>query len=128
MKTSDDLLDGYTRFVFMKVVALFVQHEAFGEKTDLTTLDIQVFSPKDELDREYFEFDGGNMFSWSTKNLSEENKESLHKMIAENLIKGNLLPRQKLPSFYHNLILAEAIKGNRNSCITKYVELTESDD
>lgn len=74
--------------------------------------------------REYFEFSGGNVFSWSTKNITEEQKNCLYSMIVDNVIRGYVVPKQKLPDFYHNQILAEAIKGNRSHSVLQYLELT----
>ncbi len=76
-----------------------------------------------EEGREYFSFDGGNVFSWSTKKVSEDQKKALYEMVVKNVIDGVLNPMQKLPEYYHNLILAEAIKGNRANTVVKYLEL-----
>lgn len=78
---------------------------------------------KKQEDHEYFEFDGGNVFSWNTKKVTKEQEETLYQMVVNNIIKGVLRPMQKLPAFYHNQIMAEAIKGNRNRCIVEYLEL-----
>jgi hypothetical protein len=88
-------------------------------------IDLNEMMLKKEDDREYFSFDGGNVFSWKTKNVSEAQKESLYQMVVANIIKGILRPMQKLPDYYHNQILAEAIKGNRNKCVVEYLELKE---
>ena len=89
----------------------------------LLKVDIMINSLSPSNDREYFEFNGGNVFSWSTKNADEEYKKCLYEMIVFNVIRGYLVPKQRLPEQYHNLILAEAIKGNRNNSIIKYMEL-----
>jgi hypothetical protein len=72
--------------------------------------------------KEQFEFDGGNVFSYSTKNVTEEQREALYKMVADSTIKGFLCPKQRLPDYYHNLILAECIKGNRQATVVRYIE------
>lgn len=74
-------------------------------------------------DREYFEFDGGNEFSLSTKDCSEEEKDRLYRMVITNVIGGVFVPKQILPPLYHNLIMAEAIKGNKKTTILKYLTL-----
>lgn len=75
------------------------------------------------MSKEYFEFSGGNVFSWSTKNTTEEQKNNLYAMIVDNIIKGYVVPKQRLPDFYHNQIMAEAIKGNRNQSILLYMKI-----
>jgi len=96
---------------------------SFEKVYRILKIDLSEMMLNKEDDREYFSFDGGNVFSWKTKDVSEEQKESLYQMVVTNIIKGVLRPLQKLPEFYHNQILAEAIKGNRNKCIVEYLEL-----
>lgn len=77
------------------------------------------------VDKEYFEYGDGNVFSWSTKNLTQSQLDGLYQMIVENIKSGIVVPKQRLPDFYHNQILAEAIKGIRNKSILRYMEITK---
>lgn len=129
-------IDGYSQFMFMQFAAMCSIY-AVSRKANIPSVvdlnfDIGVGIVRNGVvmqdpERQYFEFEGGNVFSWSTKNCTEEQIENLYKMITENIIGGNIIPKQILPSFYHNQILAEAIKGNRNSTVVKYLERVKND-
>lgn len=75
----------------------------------------------DTVSKEYFEFSGSNIFSFSTKNQTTEQLDPLYTMIVNSVVMGILCPKQRLPEKYHNLILAECIKGNRQPSILKYL-------
>lgn len=89
----------------------------------IVQIDLSLMMLKKQKGHEYFSFDGGNVFSWKTKDVSEEQKKALYQMVVDNIIKGVLRPLQKLPDYYHNQILAEAIKGNRKLTVIEYLEL-----
>ena len=121
-------IDGYHRWVFSHFAAMCSVFAA-RNKVHIPTveqLDFSIGMSMQHPDREYFEFEGGNVFSWKSENLSEAQKENMYKMVVENIINGDLTPRQALPTLYHNLILAEAIKGNRRSSVVRYLELCKS--
>jgi hypothetical protein len=117
-----DNIDGYHRYVFGQIANLFATMNP-QDQISITSMDVEILPVAEKPDREYFEFEGGNVFSWSTKNLSESQRDSLYKMLADNIIKGILIPRQRLPDYYHNLVMAEAIRGNRNPSIIRYIEM-----
>jgi hypothetical protein len=124
-------IDGYQRWMFSQFAAMCSVF-AVGSKLNIPSVSDLEFSTSPGIvrdgvvvpdpEREYFEFEGGNVFSWSNKNCTEDQKENLYKMITENVVSGNIVPKQILPLFYHNQILAEAIKGNRKSTLVQYLE------
>jgi len=111
-------IDGYYRWMFGRFAAMLYEYRdpstdqsriglipsvsdlEFSTSPGIVREGVVVPDP----DREYFEFEGGNVFSWSNKNCTEEQKENLYKMVTENVIDGNLVPKQILPSFYYNQI------------------------
>jgi len=123
-------IDGYYRWMSLQIIALLSQRDGLPHFDQLEcNLSVGVVREGvvvPDPEREYFEFDGGNLFSWSTKNLSEHQRESMYKLVTDNIINGTLVAKQALPSIYHNLILAEAIKGNRSSTVVRYLELCKS--
>ena len=77
----------------------------------------------------------GVYFGWSTEDgvgvynlneIKEETKKTLFEMASEGLVEGFRVPHQRLPDYYHNLVLAEGIKGNTNKCLVKYLELSSA--
>lgn len=130
-------VDGYSQWMFMQFAALCSMYAVY-RKVDIPSVvdlnfDIGVGIVREGVvvpdpDRHYFEFDGGNVFSLNLQSLSEEQKENVYKMITSSVINGNLAPRQALPTYYHNLILAEAIKGNRSSTVVRYLELCKGSE
>jgi hypothetical protein len=125
-------IDGYQHWMFGQFAAMCSVF-AVGSKLNIPSVSDLEFSTTPGIvregvvvpdpDRQYFEFEGGNVFSWSTRNCTEEQIENLYKMVVENVVAGNLVPKQILPKFYHNQVLAEAIKGNRKPTLLKYLEL-----
>jgi hypothetical protein len=73
--------------------------------------------------REEFLFLGKNLFSCDIDSLPQSRQDIVYQMIVNSIISGAVTPRQRLPVYYHNLIVAEAIKGVRNSCVVEYLEL-----